>query len=404
MKHIEIIHGKKIMQLDENGNISLSGKKVYRHFMPVIKKKLGKKTNVLYLIFYSGFNSEKVKTLQNYIQSQSFIDTVYVFFEDVLRMHDLENADHCLDTSILERNPNFFDIPEIETARKILSVKDDLKVTFFCCEKNPTVIENRYNIKLNYFDWYLIESYYHLKSLDEQGICCNNDALKNKISCFNKRPESHRTIIAVLLSTFENCCVSINHKVEDKEIYYDYKLPFNKFSKNIQEKIYKNLADFNPKNFLLDGNKKQFKKHGLAFIDWDSQYKNTIPHIVESFVNVVTETRYYSPMPYISEKTTKPIMCKRPFIMLGPPGTLALLHELGFKTFSEWWDESYDNIENHNERLEAVFDICEKINSMDWNMIQALLSDMQSVLEHNYQRLHKIESIMLSYIPKIKKH
>ena len=39
----------------------------------------------------------------------------------------------------------------------------------------------------------------------------------------------------------------------------------------------------------------------------------------------------------------KPIMNFHPFFVVGNPFTLKRLKELGFKTFSDVWDESYDN-------------------------------------------------------------
>ena len=36
---------------------------------------------------------------------------------------------------------------------------------------------------------------------------------------------------------------------------------------------------------------------------------------------------------------------------------LKKLRELGFKTFGNFWDESYDEIEDKMERLEKVFEV-----------------------------------------------
>ena len=43
-----------------------------------------------------------------------------------------------------------------------------------------------------------------------------------------------------------------------------------------------------------------------------------------------------------------------PFIILGCPYTLRYLRGLGFKTFPEFFDESYDMIEDVRERYDAV--------------------------------------------------
>ena len=59
-------------------------------------------------------------------------------------------------------------------------------------------------------------------------------------------------------------------------------------------------------------------------------------------VDIVTEFVYNYPYPQISEKTLRPISCKRMFILVAAPGTLALLHRKGFRTFADVIDEEYD--------------------------------------------------------------
>lgn len=46
-----------------------------------------------------------------------------------------------------------------------------------------------------------------------------------------------------------------------------------------------------------------------------------------------------------TEKTVRPIMAAKPFIVYGPCNYLARLRELGFKTYDSCWDESYDQYE-----------------------------------------------------------
>ena len=76
---------------------------------------------------------------------------------------------------------------------------------------------------------------------------------------------------------------------------------------------------------------------GFAFENSEN-YKST-------YFSIVTETLFYEFGNYLSEKTWKPIAHLHPFIFVGRPGMLKFLHSLGFKTFSEYWDESYDTVE-----------------------------------------------------------
>jgi hypothetical protein len=60
------------------------------------------------------------------------------------------------------------------------------------------------------------------------------------------------------------------------------------------------------------------------------------------FLEIVCETFLSGRTFYPTEKTWRPIICRTPFLMIGPKNFLENLRQLGFKTFGNWWDESYD--------------------------------------------------------------
>jgi hypothetical protein len=93
---------------------------------------------------------------------------------------------------------------------------------------------------------------------------------------------------------------------------------------------------------------------------------------------------------FINEKTLKPIACLQPFIVNGMPGSLAHLHELGFKTFSEWWDESYDSEIDFVKRTDKIIDIVTDLTKLTHNNLIDMLRDMNDVLLHNRNHLVKL--------------
>ena len=103
-----------------------------------------------------------------------------------------------------------------------------------------------------------------------------------------------------------------------------------------------------------------------------------------AFLHVVTETIYHYPHNANGEKTWKPISCLRPFVLVSLPGALQDLKNLGFMTFSNWWDESYDIIQDPDDRLFAIMSIVEEICTKNTNELQEMLIDMQHILYHNY--------------------
>ena len=115
-----------------------------------------------------------------------------------------------------------------------------------------------------------------------------------------------------------------------------------------------------------------------------SMLLSPLPQLMESFIFVVTETCYWQSKTHLTEKIFKPIVLKMPFLLLGCAHNLEYLRSYGFKTFSAFWDESYDIIEDPNERMQAVTEILKDIATMSLEQQQAMIRDMLPVLEHNY--------------------
>ena len=107
----------------------------------------------------------------------------------------------------------------------------------------------------------------------------------------------------------------------------------------------------------------------------------------ESFCEIVCESRFAQPTANYSEKTFDPIFYYRPFILLAPPYTLKALREHGFKTFGEFWDESYDEIEDHEERLNKVFTLISDIDILSMDSCNTLYQKMIPILEYNHRVL-----------------
>lgn len=110
-----------------------------------------------------------------------------------------------------------------------------------------------------------------------------------------------------------------------------------------------------------------------------------IPTLVESFVQVVTETCFWDTKKHLTEKIFKPIVLKQPFILLGCAHNLEYLKTYGFKTFDRWWDESYDTCRDPIQRIAMVTNILETICKLSNKKLQEILIEMEEILEHNYQ-------------------
>jgi hypothetical protein len=110
------------------------------------------------------------------------------------------------------------------------------------------------------------------------------------------------------------------------------------------------------------------------------------------FVDIVNETRFYQPTGNFSEKVFQAIQYMKPFILVAPPHTLEYVKSFGFKTFDEFWNESYDNEIIHIDRMTKILEVVDKINNTPIEELRVLYKKMIPILEHNlevYKRMVK---------------
>lgn len=115
-------------------------------------------------------------------------------------------------------------------------------------------------------------------------------------------------------------------------------------------------------------------------------------------LDIVTETVFNYPYPYITEKTMRPITSKRPFIVVGASGILTLLKSKGFDTFDTIIDESYDSIVDYSDRFDSVTASIKEFVTQPIEKIRADVESVSDVLEHNFKTYLALEDIELSQL------
>ena len=115
-------------------------------------------------------------------------------------------------------------------------------------------------------------------------------------------------------------------------------------------------------------------------------------------LDIVTETVFNYPYPYISEKTMRPIVSKRPFIVVGASGILALLKSKGFQTFSNIIDESYDEILDYSDRFDSVTASIKEFVTQPIEKVRQDVASVTNTLEHNFQNYLVLEDIEISQL------
>jgi hypothetical protein len=112
-----------------------------------------------------------------------------------------------------------------------------------------------------------------------------------------------------------------------------------------------------------------------------------LKYVYNTYINIVTESWFNDVHPhynFLTEKTFKPILWCQPFIILGNSGSLRQLRKLGFKTFSDFIDESYDEIPDSKERMQAVINEIHRLSTLPLSVLHEKYNALFPVIRHNF--------------------
>lgn len=111
----------------------------------------------------------------------------------------------------------------------------------------------------------------------------------------------------------------------------------------------------------------------------------------DTYFSLVAETntdsvpyRYpVQPWPFMTEKTMKPLSYRHPYMIYGQSGTLAHLRAIGFESFENLFNESYDQIGNpkSNQPDPKLYCIMDNVKNFERRPYDALTLGK---IEHNY--------------------
>ena len=112
---------------------------------------------------------------------------------------------------------------------------------------------------------------------------------------------------------------------------------------------------------------------------------NSVFKFTDSYLHIVTETyfNYATDHIHLSEKIFKPIWFMQPFVVIAPPYTLVALRKLGYNTFGNWIDESYDQEINDHVRMEKSIQSSKDFYNNCNQTLSEIMLDMLPTLVHN---------------------
>lgn len=124
---------------------------------------------------------------------------------------------------------------------------------------------------------------------------------------------------------------------------------------------------------------------------------NTLKNFYDdSLISLVAETYFFSNVIHLTEKTFKPIINHHPFIMVSSPHTLKAIKSFGFRTFDNIIDETYDSIEDHYERFDAILSIIRHMSTWNSKKIEKATAEVKEIVDYNYLLLNSRPRVELN--------
>jgi hypothetical protein len=189
---------------------------------------------------------------------------------------------------------------------------------------------------------------------------------KRHYLCLNRYPRTHRYILLGML--WRRDLLQFGH------VSCVTPAPLDMQGRDPVDPIYAYLQDATNLPYLrLEGEQ-----------DLDIDQKAIFPaHVENSLMHVVTETVFFEDEIFLTEKTFKSLKSGKPFIMVGPSGALAHLHEQGYRTFPEIFDERYDEMPASIEKLKTIVDQIELFTSLPIEEAERRITTIHETLDHN---------------------
>lgn len=244
----------------------------------------------------------------------------------------------------------------------------------------------KYNLKnQNLYDWYFF--FHGFASLDwfrdYKYLNFQNIEITKVFICTNH-----------LLTDKRNYRLTLLASIYEKKLNYFGFISAAKLSKDsIKKEIFKEnslLSIESKKNIFTN----LFPYANPLVLDNCADYNLASADIIDpifacgALFHVVTETIFYDNKLHLTEKIFKPIVVKRPFLLVGSQGSLNYLKSYGFRTFDKWIDESYDTVENHDLRIEKIVCELEKLCKLTKTQLDQMYNEMQEILIYNYNHFY----------------
>ena len=121
--------------------------------------------------------------------------------------------------------------------------------------------------------------------------------------------------------------------------------------------------------------------------------------------NIVVAPYFDYPMcdfPMVCEKIFRNIHYSKPFILVGQFDTLAEFKRLGYQTYNELFDESYDTEKDSDTRLQKVFTQIQQLIDKPNDFWQKHKNKLDDIHKHNLDNYENRQSKLQKFYEEIR--
>ena len=123
------------------------------------------------------------------------------------------------------------------------------------------------------------------------------------------------------------------------------------------------------------------------YVKGQFHWHNPVSRLYKSFmIDIISEPVCQGKSFYPTEKIARCILCRRPFIVMGSKNYLDYLHQMGFYSFSEFWDETYDGFDGA-DRYRKILELIDKMATKSKQDLIDIYYASKFFLDHNFDLL-----------------
>ena len=210
-----------------------------------------------------------------------------------------------------------------------------------------------------------------------------------KFLCFNRVERTHRIILVgnLMLNDLLDTgyCSFYGNQFDTEWMKLSIRRP--EINEELRYVLFKNKHLF-PMHLNADS---EVRRNPISVDSSDVEF------FENSYYSIVTETYFFQdtskdnlasgtiPAIFFTEKIYKPISMRHPFILVSRAGSLKWLRKLGFKTFSPFINESYDDENNDENRMNMIVDEIKRLNQLSDSEWIEWQTNVKDIVDYNFE-------------------